>query len=312
MFLLKGLSHMDSLSQFIHLLSVQGSIDIHCRFSGGWQTQRPQKPKGVLPFHLILAGSAHLQIGRKRQLLQAGDVLVLPLGTAHSLKGLDGSVPSASLQRYFNGTVAEEVLDGEGDLLEMLCGEFQLSKPAQQLLASVPPVWLVQTAEREDCQELRELVAMLKRETIVAAPGAVAIIQQLSRTLFTLIFRAVLAQRTNTLGIISLLADKRLTSAVNAVLAAPANNWTIEDMAKCCHLSRATFARYFSASYHLTPLEWLTQIRMANAAELLLNRHDSIQRVAEACGYISFAAFSRAFKLHHGQTPGEFRKNSVS
>uniref|UniRef100_UPI0004A2788A helix-turn-helix transcriptional regulator n=2 Tax=Franconibacter TaxID=1649295 RepID=UPI0004A2788A len=67
------------------------------------------------------------------------------------------------------------------------------------------------------------------------------------------------------------------------------------------------FARHFASRYAVTPQVWLTQVRMALAARLLANGDMAVGRVAEACGYQTQAAFTRAFKSCYAVTPGQFR-----
>ncbi|WKE66491.1 AraC family transcriptional regulator [Gallaecimonas kandeliae] len=300
---------MDSLSQLIGLLAPKGQVDLHCRFSGSWQSDHPQAPKGHLPYHLILAGQAKLLAEGREWQLAAGDVLLLPQGSPHLLKGLRQGDRPAPQHRRHNGAVTELVRAGEGEALEMLCGEFQVGAPGALLLASMPALVQVRTAQRDDCAELKALVAMLARESLDGQPGAQAIIRELSATLLTLLLRALLTQQAPPPGLLNLMADQRLAPAVAAVLAEPQGNWTLEAMAAACHLSRASFARHFGQCYQLTPQEWLTQLRMALAARLLRESPQGLLRVAEQCGYLSQAAFSRAFKAHHGQTPGQFRRH---
>ncbi|EMC4222242.1 helix-turn-helix transcriptional regulator, partial [Cronobacter sakazakii] len=160
----------------------------------------------------------------------------------------------------------------------------------------------------DDCRSLAELLTMLSDESLSGRPGAAAIVRELSSTLLTLVLRALLADENGAPGMLPLLADKRLAPAVNAVLTNPEQPWTLESMAARCFLSRATFARHFASRYPLTPQAWLNQVRMARAARLLEREQDAIGRVAEACGYLTQAAFSKAFKNAWGVTPGQFRQ----
>ncbi|WP_193164263.1 AraC family transcriptional regulator [Microbulbifer hainanensis] len=299
---------MDKLSSLVSLIAPRGTVDLHCRFSGKWESDHAQVPEGVIPYHVILDGQARLFTTDAQWHLSAGDVVLMPAGSPHRLKSLIESGVEAPLSSRDNGAVTEMVRAGQGVELAMLCGEFRVGAPGALLLEGTPELLRVRTGERADCVELRELMTMLGRESISGQPGSLAIVRELSTTLFTLLLRALVTENEPAPGLLSLMADAKLAPAIAAVLAEPQTNWTNEAMATLCHVSRATFARHFRELYHLAPLEWVTQVRMVLAARLLREKTYGIARIAEECGYQSQAAFSRAFKLHQGHTPGQFRQ----
>ena len=53
--------------------------------------------------------------------------------------------------------------------------------------------------------------------------------------------------------------------------------------------------------------EYLLQLRMKRAALLLVTTQDSINDIADRCGYQGFSTFYRVFKRHYGMAPGQFR-----
>ena len=111
-----------------------------------------------------------------------------------------------------------------------------------------------------------------------------------------------------TASLLALLAHPRIAAAITAVLREPAHPWTVATLAARCHLSRATFARQFSDAGGLTPMAFLTAIRMQRAAQLLRSATLSLDTIAERCGYRSPAAFARLFKAEHGASPGRYRR----
>ena len=79
-------------------------------------------------------------------------------------------------------------------------------------------------------------------------------------------------------------------------------------MARTVGLSRAAFARRFAAVSGRSPLRYLTELRLALAANLLETTDDSLAELALSVGYASEFAFSRAFKRKYGLAPGSFRR----
>lgn len=67
--------------------------------------------------------------------------------------------------------------------------------------------------------------------------------------------------------------------------------------------------RRFKNATGKTPLEYLTQLRLANAQRLMCeNRtlHYSIAEIGAMSGYDDSHYFSKVFKKHMGMTPGEY------
>jgi AraC-like DNA-binding protein len=103
--------------------------------------------------------------------------------------------------------------------------------------------------------------------------------------------------------------DARLSRASDAIERAIASRWTVEQLASVAGMSRAQFARRFRAAFGASPREYLVRRRMARARELLAETDESLQRIAVAVGYESEFAFNRAFRRHHGEPPGAFRRS---
>lgn len=58
--------------------------------------------------------------------------------------------------------------------------------------------------------------------------------------------------------------------------------------------------------------DYVTQLRLNHARELLVSTHLSIKEITAACGYYSQSHFTRLFLDHEGCTPMEYRKNNVT
>jgi len=68
------------------------------------------------------------------------------------------------------------------------------------------------------------------------------------------------------------------------------------------------FIRAFKATTGMTPHAFLTDLRIARAAEQLKTRGLSITEVALACGFSSPGHFSTVFRRIVGVTPSKYRK----
>jgi AraC family transcriptional activator of mtrCDE len=88
----------------------------------------------------------------------------------------------------------------------------------------------------------------------------------------------------------------------------PERAWTIAELGELAAMSRATYARHFNARAGMTVMDFLTQIRMTIACDLLLRTQRSAAEIGEAVGYQSEAAFGKAFQQSVGVTPGRYRR----
>ena len=80
----------------------------------------------------------------------------------------------------------------------------------------------------------------------------------------------------------------------------------MQALADLAGLSLSQLERQFRRVFHLTPLQWLTRLRIDAALELLRGP-DSIAAIGQACGFSDQSAFSRQFKALVRMTPSEYR-----
>ena len=74
-------------------------------------------------------------------------------------------------------------------------------------------------------------------------------------------------------------------------------------------LESTYFSTYFRAKVGITFTEWLRQIRIKKAMELMKTRDSSITHIAYEVGFGDLRTFERAFKKHTRMTPLQFKKS---
>ncbi len=85
---------------------------------------------------------------------------------------------------------------------------------------------------------------------------------------------------------------------------------TLEQLADMAHMSRRSFQRVFRTIIGDSPINYLLQLRLSRAKELLKNRTMSITQVAFDSGFLDSNYFSRKFRQVHGMSPRQYREQA--
>jgi AraC family transcriptional regulator, activator of mtrCDE len=303
------------------MVPVRGHLDLRCLYGAPWRVAQDAAAPGEIPYHVVVSGSAALQDpgGGPPLHLAAGDILLFPHGAAHTLHDGSGAPPAPTRQREtLSLTISESA--GTGDRFDMLCGRFVLTPHHDRLLrSSLPPRLVVRTADRSGsttptptAAQLTGLVALMRAESDLESLGGRAMLNALSTALFALTLRMASESGDAPPGLLALAGHPRLAPALAALFHEPGRAWTLPELARLCHMSRATFARHFQERLGHSASELLTVIRMTLAANELTKSSASTAAVAEMVGYQSEAAFQRVFKQRMGLTPAQWRRGAHS
>jgi AraC family transcriptional activator of mtrCDE len=307
----------DWLSRLLDMMPVRGHLDIRCFYGAPWNLPQPPAEEGVIPYHVVIGGSAVLETsdGGAPLHLSAGDMLMLPRGSAHLLHdgGSVAAMPAHS-RAVQNLIISENA--GTGERLDMLCGRFVLTPPHDRLLRDyLPSRIVVQAADRSastarpgTAAQLAGLVSLMRVESGSENLGGRALLNGLSTAMFALALRLASEAADAPPGLLALAGNPRLSPALTALFNDPAHAWTLPELARLCNMSRATMARQFQEKLGRSASDLLTNIRMNLAVRELRKPSASTGAVAEAVGYQSEAAFQRAFKQRLGVTPAQWRR----
>lgn len=105
----------------------------------------------------------------------------------------------------------------------------------------------------------------------------------------------------------------RSPGGAGSVAAAWCAGHALEALAAQAGTSRSVLAERFAHFVGEPPIQYLTRWRMQLATRLLVEPGTAkVAAVAEAVGYESEAAFSRAFKRCVGMAPGAWRLRDVT
>ena len=86
--------------------------------------------------------------------------------------------------------------------------------------------------------------------------------------------------------------------------------FNVEYLCNSMHISHSHLCRIFKQSENISLINYINQLKMARAEELLITTDATITEVAYMSGYREYEYFLRLFKRIHGVSPTEYRKNN--
>ena len=86
----------------------------------------------------------------------------------------------------------------------------------------------------------------------------------------------------------------------------------LKSLADTACLSPAHFSRVFKKATGLSPIAYLTKLRLDRAAKLLTDTHKSITEIGMDCGFQDPAYFARVFKKAYQKSPRNYRQKAKS
>ncbi|WPP47007.1 AraC family transcriptional regulator [Pseudomonas sp. AN-1] len=275
------------------------------RYCGGWHASTQGMARSS--FHLLVQGSCWLHVdGQAPQQLQAGDALFILRDVPYRLSGEASSEAACAAPRGQMQALEPGAEEGVG----LVCGFFHFQPGLSELIVDSLPTCLLLRAGDPTLAAARSLFELILAECAREQGPSAGVLERLSQLLFLYVLRQHGTTSTSgeLRGLLALARQPAFGGLLERLIAAPAEAWTLEQMAACVGLSRAAFAKRFHELAGQTPGQVLLGLRI-RAACRLLKEGQAVAEVAEAVGYQSVAAFTRAFDKLIGLPPGAYRRS---
>ena len=315
----------DALSDVLRTVRLTGAMFFDVIASAPWVAEQPSRemvlPK-ILPgaehliaYHVVTRGRCFASlIGGEAIEVAAGEVVVFTQGDAHVMSSSPGMRADPFTLETMD-TVAASPLPffvsygSEGPAANLVCGFLACdARPFNPLLENLPRVIKAGDPHGTDTGWLGQFIRLAIMETTDKRAGGEGVLAKLSELMFIEVVRRYLETLPpEQTGWLASLRDPLVGRALSLLHGAPAQNWTIEDLAKQVGLSRSVMAERFTGLVGIPPMHYLANWRMQIASGLL-DRGTNIATVAAEIGYGSEAAFSRAFKKMVGASPSAWRQ----
>jgi AraC-like DNA-binding protein len=102
--------------------------------------------------------------------------------------------------------------------------------------------------------------------------------------------------------------NQRLTTVIAHLMANFTAPISLGHIAELANMNQAAFCRYFKQQTHKTITQYLTDLRINYACELLARNEQSVTQICFQVGFENVSHFIQVFKTQRNQTPLEFRK----
>ena len=336
---------MDVLSDVLRSVRLCGSVFFTAEFSSPWALESPNpellativmpEADHVSLFHILMEGQCVVECDRyPRVAMESGDVLVFPHGHAHTMRSED-SADSTPLEHVLARPSPDALpnvsLGGGGRRTRFICGYLNCNQRFAPLFEALPSMLLVRrrtdygTVEAID-DTLREtadvpqesstwLATTLRytvNEALAARPGNAAMLGRLTELMFVEITREYMQQlNPRERGWLAALKDPYVGKALRLLHESPMRPWTVDGLAHEVAISRSGLAQRFTRLLRESPMKYLSEWRIQLAKQMLRDREDNIQAIAERVGYESQPAFNRAFKKATGSPPAVWRRTAA-
>jgi AraC-type DNA-binding domain-containing proteins len=231
---------------------------------------------------LVVEGTCHWRLGRRRLELGQGDILLLPPQRLHR----------------------EEVPSGRS--ARLLWIGFDLHDSAAFLAPLLERPW----AAGPWAADIEALAGMLYREhQHPELPGSAERVDGLLRALLVTLHRIAA-------GAGELPSDGRHGAALRAAAHTLQRNLvqppSVAELARMHGLTPGHFSTLFAAVHQIAPRAFLQRARIREACRRLAARTETVKEIAAACGFAGAPHFCRAFKAATGLTPRAWRNRAAS
>lgn len=101
--------------------------------------------------------------------------------------------------------------------------------------------------------------------------------------------------------------SRRIKKVKDYIAVHYADQVRLEEMALLAGMSASAFSRFFKQHTGRNFVDYVIDIRLGNAARLLVDTETGISEICYSCGFNNLSNFNRTFKARRGYTPRDFR-----
>ena len=239
---------------------------------------------------MILDGEGEFQVDGRVYPVRKGDLLLLNPGVSHQSRNVEGKRPATEFYAAFTNI---HFRDMDCNQIRFPRGTFLLHPKEKTFL------------------HLTRLAESMMLESCSAQPGRYFMLKAYLTQMILLLYREqVTCEKPKAQGYIFESANKKyvVEQIVDYLDHHYSEKISLDQIAQNMYLSPFYISRIFKSQVGDTPINYLINLRMEKARELLVEKQDcSIQEIAQCVGYEDAYHFSKLFKKHYGNSPSQYR-----
>ena len=265
--------------------------------------QRKNKRKYYL--RLIEKGKGVARIGNTTHILKPGSIIIINPEQPH-LISMDHSQEIDTYTIIFKEESINEI--------------FAILKQKDTKIMDYPDFFEKECVEFENQHIQRDSnIANLVKKAIIGEPDAFAgdfarqlYLKEILYYLFSHEFHEYVSKIQNNGSRSKNLnseIERRISLIIDFLHENITNKITIKQLSEIACLSEAHLIRLFKEYTGTSPYQYVVNLRLEKAKELLENHSMTITEIAFYLGYPTLASFTKAFKVYSGISPSEYRKD---
>ena len=275
---------MSKLDNILENFSIQSAVIFNGHFCGQKALGAELGPNSG-HLHYLRSGkvSIHCQTGHKMH-FEKPSLIFLPATSPHYLMASDL------------------------DQAELICAQVDFTALEQQtMIASLPKLVSVPLQDSPMANTVDWLFTEIEGQGL----GQKALVTKLCDILMIQLFRHLSDEGLVIQGVLAGLSHPQLAKLMVQLQESADQHWSLESMAQQVAMSRSKFAELFRQTVGQTPNDFLTDLRLRHAQQLLLE-DKPVNLVANKVGYEQGSVLARVFRKKLGMSPREWLKKNTS
>ena len=265
-------------------------------YGGDWcDTSVPLHWHAELEVGFVASGEVTMVVGKERMVLREGQGFFINSGIPHAFA--KGNVDT-STQRSI--VFDPSIVGGRMDSVFW-------QKYVQPVISAVAMPWLALDRETDWQAEMLEAVSCAWTVCETEASGYELVVRnRLTDLMVRLEENRPEEQSVNSRRILR--DNERIRNMMDYIQLHFSQPLTVSDIADSAMISVSEALRCFHNTIGLTPIQYLKNYRIQQAAAQLQNTDRKISEIGNACGFQEMSYFAKAFREIMGVTPSRYRK----
>jgi AraC-like DNA-binding protein len=315
---LGGEEKMDALSDVLRVSHLTGGVFLYANFSAPWcmAAHIPVEHCGpylgpashLITYHYVIEGELRLRMENasdETHVLGPGEAVMMPRNEPH-LMGSDLSLPPRVWPRH---RPAPQRWRSVFDQTWRRWRPYPYGLWVPWLRLRRCAAFTLKVEDAGAGEWIRSTFHFAADEVAAGRPGSEITLAKLSELLFVeAVRRYAESLPEGQTGWLAGLRDPHVARALALIHNDVARPWTVDELGREIGLARSALTDRFNRLIGAAPMHYLASWRMQVAAQKLRSTSASLAQVADAVGYDSESAFSRAFKKAFGTAPATWRR----